>query len=390
MVPIGGESGTLVRAIRGCAQRLGIAHFGALLERLAARFERDLHLGQLGEPGRGGREGFGCHLVGRVGLAEFPAELFVAAVGLAEGRRAPLGRDARVPPVVGEKSFGRGLGFGESAKCLALLVQSPERLSDGGDQRRLQRRQRLGQRMGQQFLVRLLGKLGLAQLDQQVDQRIVAVGAQTEQCLVHGSSVVRCGVVHRAGSFHRVPQLLPAQRHPGRTEQRQLRPDPLTGHEEPVPRDAASGNGLETGADGAVYAGAVGPQPAELQPGVAEPLGVRMFPAQQKVPLHALVPVTVGLDPVRGQLAVQQERQGQREHLGLPGAVVATQQQAPVVEVEFLDVVVEQVDQPGTQRLPAFPLWNRHLDRRCDAHLRRALPFDRSAGPVRMVGAVTA
>jgi hypothetical protein len=52
-------------------------------------------------------------------------------------------------------------------------------------------------------------------------------------------------------------------------------------------------------------------------------------------------------------LASNSKRQGQRQHLGLAGAVVAAQQQVAVAEPEFLAVVVEQLDQPrrsGCQR----------------------------------------
>jgi hypothetical protein len=59
---------------------------------------------------------------------------------------------------------------------------------------------------------------------------------------------------------------------------------------------------------------------------------------------------------VRGQVAVEQERQEQREDLGLAGAVVAAQQEPAVVEPELLHVVVEEIDEPGPQWLPAGPL----------------------------------
>jgi hypothetical protein len=98
-------------------------------------------------------------------------------------------------------------------------------------------------------------------------------------------------------------------------------------------------------------------EPAELQPGVAEPLAVA--PAHEQVPLHPLAGVAVRLDPVRGEVAVEQERQQQGEHLGLAGAVVAPQQQPPVPEREFLLVVEEQVDQASPHRLPAGPVRQR-------------------------------
>jgi hypothetical protein len=89
-------------------------------------------------------------------------------------------------------------------------------------------------------------------------------------------------------------------------------------------------------------------QTAELQPGVAGPLVVGVLAAEQQVPLHPLAAVAVRLDAVRRELAVQQERQRQCEHLRLTGAVVAAQQQPTVVEPEFLIVVVEDVHQTGT------------------------------------------
>ena len=96
------------------------------------------------------------------------------------------------------------------------------------------------------------------------------------------------------------------------------------------------------------------PRAPELEPGVAEPLVVGVLAAEQQVPLHPLVRVGVGLDAVGGEVAVEQERKRQREHLRLAGAVVAAQQQPPVAERELLAVVVEEIDQPQPQRLPAL------------------------------------
>ncbi len=85
-----------------------------------------------------------------------------------------------------------------------------------------------------------------------------------------------------------------------------------------MPRDATPGHRLEAGTDRAVFGHAIRAQPAELQPGVTQPLGMRMPAAEQQVPLHPLVAVAVGFDPVRGQLTVEQERQGQRGTFDLP------------------------------------------------------------------------
>ncbi len=220
-------------------------------------------------------------------------------------------------------------------------------------------------------------------MDQKVDQCLVPVSTEPEQCLVHGAAIVRRRVVHRAVPVDGIFELVPAQRHPGRTDQGQLWADPLPGDEKPVSSDPTPGHRFESGADRPVLDDAVRTHPAELQPGVPESLGMRMLATEQQVPLHPLVAVAVRFDAVRGQFAVQQERQGQCEHLRLAGAVVAPQQQPAVVEVELLNVVVEQVHQSGAQRLPPLPVRYRHPG----AHVRVAFLVP---GPVRIVGASTA
>ena len=90
---------------------------------------------------------------------------------------------------------------------------------------------------------------------------------------------------------------------------------------------------------------------AELHPRVAGALLVAT--THQEIPFHALVPVAVGLDARCARLTVEQERQRQRQHLRLARAVVAAQQQMSVAETELFNVVVIELDEPQTQRLPA-------------------------------------
>ncbi len=84
----------------------------------------------------------------------------------------------------------RLLGLGEGAQRVALLVETAERLGNGRHEAGAERGQRLGERPGQQLLVGFLRQLRLAQLDQQVDQGLVAVRAEAEQVLVHRPAVV--------------------------------------------------------------------------------------------------------------------------------------------------------------------------------------------------------
>ena len=86
-------------------------------------------------------------------------------------------------------------------------------------------------------------------------------------------------------------------------------------------------------------------EPAELEPRVPEPLRIGVLAIEQQVPVHALLRVSVGLHTVGRELAVEQEREHEGEHLGLAGAVVATQQQPAVAKAELLLVVVEDIHQ---------------------------------------------
>ncbi len=205
------------------------------------------------------------------------------------------------------------------------------------------------------FSLGRLDSCGCAQLDQQVDERARTAARRARTAPRRpragsrgpGRTPCRCSPSASA-SRSRVSAVPVAS-----TSDRSA-PTRCAGDEEPVPGDAPAGHRLQAATERAVRGRPVLVDPAELQPGVAEPFGVRVLAAEQQVPLHALLRVGVRLDPVRRQVAVQQERQHQREHLGLAGAVVAAQQQAAVAEPELLLVVVEEVDQTGAQRLPAL------------------------------------
>lgn len=107
---------------------------------------------------------------------------------------------------------------------------------------------------------------------------------------------------------------------------------------------------------------------------------MRVLAAEQEVPLHALAGVGVGFDAARGQVAVEEEGQGEGEDLGLAGAVVAAQQQAAVLEVELLGVVEEEVHQSGAQRLPAGPAGAGQIGHGSDGGRRRMAGGGESGG----------
>ena len=181
--------------------------------------------------------------------------------------------------------------------------------------------------------------------------------AEAEQVLVDRPAVVGGPVVHEPVLADLLPQLLPGERDTAVGQQLQLSTGALAGDEEPVPCDSAPGDGLQPAADRAKLLSAVSALAAELQPGVTETLRAGVPAAKQQVPLHPLLPVAVRLHPVRREVAVEQERQREGEHLGLAGSVVAAQEQPAVVEPELLLVVVEHVDQAGPQGLPPLRRW---------------------------------
>ena len=91
--------------------------------------------------------------------------------------------------------------------------------------------------------------------------------------------------------------------------------------------------------------------PAKFQPGIAEALGMAVH---EQMPFHAPRRIAIWFDPMRRDLAIEQEGQGQGQHPGLARAVVATYQQPAVSEVEALVVVAIEIEQAGAQRLPTL------------------------------------
>jgi len=239
----------------------------------------------------------------------------------------------------------------QGVQVQALLLQVVEGRGDVAEHRLIDRGERLRERRGQAVRVRPLRELRLAELDQEVDERVVPRRAEVEQVLIHSSPVRRRVDEHLTVSADRLGQAVSGERRPARADQPEVLAHPLRGDEEPVRGDAATGDRFDPAAQGEVPRLAVLAHPAQLQPRVPEPLVVAV--SHQEVPLHPLAAVPVGLDPVRRQVSIQQERQHERQHLGLAGAVVAAQQQLPVAEVELLVVVQEEIDQARPQRLPA-------------------------------------
>lgn len=337
----------------GLLQLTGAAHLGTGPQRLVPGPQTGALLPQLLRSGLGLGKRLDGHREVVLSGVQLGAQGFVTRM-LSPGRTGfAAGGDPRIPTVVLEKGVRRPLGRHHDGQLLLLLVQGAERLGDIRHHGLVHRRQRLGERLGKRLLAGPLGQLRLAQLDQQVHQGRIALLAEPEQRLVHRPAVGARRVVHQSPAVRRIGQPVAADRGAGGVQQPQFPAHPLVGHEVPMPGDTATGHGFQATAEGGVAGRTVLVQTAELDPGVPEPFGMRVLATEQQVPLHALLRIGVGLHPVRCQVAVQQEGQGQGEHLGFARAVVAPHQQAAVAEVELLDVVIEEVDQADPQRLPA-------------------------------------
>ena len=240
--------------------------------------------------------------------------------------------------------------FPQRRQLVALLLQVVKGGRDVRNHGLVERSQRLAERSGQASLVRPLGKLWLAELDEQADQRVIAFGAEMEQVLVQDPAVLLGPLGYLAAGAYGLGKPVPSQSGAAAADEEQVLAQALRGDEEPAVGNAPALRRAQPAACRQVQALPIFGHPAEFQPGVAQPLVV--LPAEQKVPFHLLLAVPVRLDSAGGQISVKEERERQRQHLRLPGAVVATQQQPAVAEPEFLAVVVEDVHQPGAQRLP--------------------------------------
>ena len=173
-----------------------------------------------------------------------------------------------------------------------------------------------------------------------------------EQTLIHRPAIGRGGVEDLARvSLERLAQPLARQDYAAGVHQPQILANAcVLQQEEPAIYLRPRRGGRETAAEREVARLSFLAEATELDPGVAH---APLMAAEQEVPGHFLARVTVGLDTRGLELRVEQQRQRQRQHFGLAGAVVAAQEQVAVAEPEFLAVVMEEFHQPQAQRLPA-------------------------------------
>jgi hypothetical protein len=197
----------------------------------------------------------------------------------------------------------------------AIFLELVERLRHVAEQLVGQRRQGLGKRIGQRGLVGLLRQLRLSQLDQGVDEGVVATRAELEQPLVHCAPVTLRRGIQLAATGEGLTQALPGQyvplvrREPDVLADARVRRGAVAlDQEEPAVHVRPARHGGESDPEREVTQASVRLAAAELEPAVTDATRIT---AHQQVPGHLLARVAVGLDTRWTQLRVEQQRQRQ-------------------------------------------------------------------------------
>ncbi|MCY1501900.1 hypothetical protein D9M68_359870 [compost metagenome] len=340
------------------------------------------------QPFPGGSQGKFCGVVGRHGIgfgctgiaqcALRPVALFAGVVKcrlrLAQFARLPSGERAGIFAIPVLEMPDRLFKLTALVQLFAVFLQLVECHRYVGQQFRRHGRQRLGQCVGQAGFVRLFRQLGLAKLDQGIHQGLVAPRTDLEEALVDGTPVA-AGAFKDLGAgmwlqgfaqaFPRqYNALLAGQPHVLANARRRGDGCPVD-HEEPALDLRLSRHGGHAGSQRKVAGGPVRLPPAEFDPGIAYAPGKGVH---QQVPGHLLAVVSVWLDAGGPQLGIEEEGQGQGQHLGLSGSVIAAQKKMAVPEPELFTVIVKKVHEPDSQGLPPVTqrLWQRRtVGERC-------------------------
>src|SRR4051812_42896966 len=93
--------------------------------------------------------------------------------------------------------------------------------------------------------------------------------------------------------------------------------------------------------------------PAKLNPGITGPVRISIH---EQIPSDSFRWVGSRLEPFRHDLTIQQKGKLQRKNTRLAGAIVATQQQAPIFVMKLFLIVAVKVHEPASKGLPSFAL----------------------------------
>ncbi len=334
--PVGEVAELLGVAVRGAdEQRLALAAGLALggLEHGDGRVGdlalggalRDVGVGPGGGPGRGG---------GR-------------PVGVADAVDPLSGDGAEVRAVARDEGVGGIAGAGEALELVLVRLEVLEGPGGTVEQLVVERAEPLGEDLGELRDVEVLGELGAAQEQHQVDERVVALGPEAEERSVDERPVVGAPLDDVVGAEHLAELALGERPALGVDDVEAVGPDGSVGHEEPRGDGVAVALGAHADADGAHVvgtAGLVGVGAGHLHPHVPV---VGLTVAVEEVLLHGAPLPAEGVEALGDEAGVVDEREQQLERLGLARAVRAAEHQAAVGEREDLVAVVPQPDDAG-------------------------------------------
>ena len=287
----------------------------------------------------------------RLCSVDVTARIVEIGLRLPQGSCAAPGGHLGVASIAGAERpdrFAHGLDLFQVAPDVGEFAHGFRDILEGGT---IEGAKCVGECFREAPLIRVFGQLRLAQLNQRVDQRVIAFGPQMKQLLIHGATINLRGGEYLAMGTNGLDQALPRKRGFLRRGQPQIRADALFGDEEPGFRSVTAGNRAQPAAQGQRQHLPSVVEASELDPRVAGTALVALV--HQQIPFHALAAVAVRFDAGSAQVGIQEKRQRKRQHFGFTGAIVAAKHQVTVAEPELLDVVVIQLDQAEAQRLPA-------------------------------------
>ena len=290
-------------------------------------------------------------------FVEFRARCIQVAAGiveiglrLAQGARAAPRGDLRVAPIAGAKRSNRlahGLDLRYVAAQIGEFAHGLRHILEG---RSIERTQRMRQCVREKSFIGFQRQLRLAQLNQRIDQCVVAFGAEMKQPLVHGATIGLGGREYLASGANGLDQALARQGGLLGRREPQILADALVGHEEPRLRGGTAGDRAQAAAQGQRQDLPRTVEAPELEPRVANAAFVALV--HQEIPIHALAAIAIRFHTRSVQVGIQEKWQRERQHLGFAGAVVAPEHQMAVAKPELLGVVVVELDKAEAQRLP--------------------------------------
>ncbi len=337
--------GVLTFAVEG----RGLAHGVGLFE----GGERSLAVEQLG---------LGLALVGeatfmagaglalfRLGSAQLGGGVVDAVVGASYLGGPGAGHPFGVVAVDLEKLRHRRHPGGDRLELLPVFLQALEALRHRTHQLSVQSRQAFREQVREALRVEFFREMGAPESKEQLTQGGKAVFPQPKEPGIELVPVVLAPLEELATGPKVRAQPLAGERRPA-LEQGEVAADTLRSEEVPGVDLLASAAGAKTTTQGEevlCYLTGVFDPPAELEPDITQ-AALEVF--LEQVPAHAAGGGGKGVEALRREVGVEQERQQQLQGFAFSGAVFAPQDQPPLLEPELLVLELPEAEDTGAQR----------------------------------------